>query len=129
MEDNKLKLYFPKIDFSNENYIFSLIDYLTNFSYPFQQRYLIIEYISNNLEFISTLIQNNLYKKDNKGLIEILLDYYINNEKNRNLIMNIFTYFSENIMLEQSNFNYIYFLLGKEIRENKNFNQQKLLFL
>ena len=126
MEDNKLKLYFPKIDFSNENYIFSLIDYLTNFSYPFQQRYLIIEYISNNLEFISTLIQNNLYKKDNKGLIEILIDYYINNEKNRNLIMNIFTYFSENIMLEQSNFNYIYFLLGKEIRENKNFNQQKL---
>ena len=125
-ELKKLSLYFPRIDFTNDDYVYSIIEVLSNFFYTSQQKMLIIEYISNNIEFFSTLLEHNLLKKNNKGPIEILIDYYINNQNSRNIIMKIFNYLSENIMIEQSTFNYIYFLLGKEFRENSNFNQQIL---
>ena len=122
----KLSLYFPRIDFTNDDYVYSLFEGLTNYFYTSQQRMLIIEYISNNIEFFSTLFEYKLLKKDNKGPIEILIDYYINDINSRNIIMKIFNYLSENIMIEQSTFNYIYFLIGKEFRENSNFTQKTL---
>ena len=125
-ELKKLNLYFPRIDFTNDDYVYSIIEVLRNSFYTPQQRMLIIEYISNNIDFFSTLFEHNLLKKDNKGPIEILIDYYINNQNSKNQIMKILNYLSENIMIEQSTFNYIYFLLGKEFRENPNFNHQIL---